>query len=95
MAIQTDKAEQSGNVMGLGGAGGRAAGEIEMEVGWDRIIKPLTRWMTGGFLFSSILAAIPEDVISITHFVAALVIYVVVMAYGGMLWRLLTTPRRT
>ena len=48
MAVQTDKAEQSG-VMGLGGQGGRSMGAIDMPVGAERILKPMSKWVAMWF----------------------------------------------
>jgi preprotein translocase subunit SecG len=90
MAVQTSKAEQGG-VMGLGAAGGRGAGEIDMLVGAERILKPLTRWMAIGFLFSSLLAAIPNA--TIVHFAVILALYLVIMLYGNLIWAALTGRR--
>ncbi len=56
MAVQTDKNEQSG-VMGLGAQGGRMSGSIDMPVGAERILKPMSKWSGIGFLFASVMAA--------------------------------------
>jgi preprotein translocase subunit SecG len=93
MAVQNDKAEQGG-VMGIGGAGGRDAGEIDMEVGIDRILKPLTRWIAGGFLAFSILAAIPADKINIAYILIGVALYVLAMLYGGLLWQTATGMKK-
>jgi len=93
MAIQTDKAEQGG-VMGIGAAGGRTSGSIDMPVGMERILKPLTKWIGIGFLFASILSAIPADKITVVHFLVTLVIYVFAMLYGETLWRTVMGTRR-
>jgi hypothetical protein len=91
MAVQTEKADQGGGgVMGLGASGGATTSDIEMEVGIDRIIKPLTRWMCGGFVFASVLAAIPQEKLGILHIVIGVVIYVILMAYGGRVWLMAT-----
>jgi preprotein translocase subunit SecG len=94
MAIQTDKAEQGG-VMGIGGAGGRDAGEIDMAVGPERILKPLTRWIAGGFVTSSILAAIPAAKINFVYVAIAIALYVVAMLYGGLLWQTVTGMKKS
>jgi hypothetical protein len=80
--------------MGIGGAGGRDAGEIDMEVGIDRILKPLTRWTAGGFLAFSILAAIPADRINFVYFVIGVALYVIAMLYGGLLWQTATGMKK-
>lgn len=85
MAIQTDKAEQGG-VMGIGGASGRQAGSIDVMVGPERILKPLTRWACIGFLFTSIFAAIPDQDKDIIKFALLLLIYVVIMMTGNRIW---------
>jgi preprotein translocase subunit SecG len=90
LAIQTSKAEQGG-VMGLGAAGGRGAGEVDMLVGPERILKPLTRWIAVGFLALSFLKAIPN--VGITHFLVVLTIYAVGMLYGNVVWRAITGNR--
>jgi len=90
MAVQTEEADQSGGgVMGLGAAGGSTASDIEMEVGIDRIVKPLTRWMCGAFIASSVLAAVPKETINIFYLLAGVVVYVLLMAYGGTVWRMI------
>lgn len=93
MAVQTDKAEQGG-VMGIGGAGGRSTSEIDHLVGAERILKPLTRWMAGGFLASSVLAAIPADRITIVHLLVGIAVYVAAMLYGGLAWQVATGMSR-
>ncbi|RYG63826.1 hypothetical protein EON80_20425 [bacterium] len=86
MAVQTDKAEQSG-VMGLGGQGGRNMGAIDMPVGAERILKPMSKWTAVGFLFLSSLAAINgEGKLQWYHFPIALVIYLAIMLYGNKVW---------
>ena len=87
LAIQTSKAEQGG-VMGIGAAGGRGAGEIDMLVGSERILKPLTKWVAIAFLFLSLLAAIPT--ISIVHVLVLVVLYVLVMLFGNNIWKAIT-----
>lgn len=89
MAVQTDKTEQGGGgVMGLGAAGGRSSGSINMPVGAERILKPLTVWMAVGFLFSSVLNAMNDK--QWYHLVGAIVSYVLVMRFGGLLWKAVT-----
>ena len=94
MAVQTDKAEQGG-VMGIGASGGRSAGEIDMEVGPQRILKPLTRWMAGGFLASSILAAVDADQITFVHLIIGIALFVFAMMFGATIWQTLTGMKRT
>jgi preprotein translocase subunit SecG len=89
MAIQTDKAEQGGGgVMGLGAAGGRTSGSINLPVGAERILKPLTVWTAVGFLFSSVLNATKD--LQWWHFLAAVAVYLLVMLFGGRLWKIVT-----
>ena len=83
MAVQTDKAEQGG-VMGIGGASGRQSGNVDMLVGAERILKPMTRWACIGFLFSSIFAASPKP--DIILLVTLLVVYVLIMMVGNRVW---------
>ncbi len=91
MAVQTDKAEQGGGgVMGLGAASGRTSGNINLPVGAERILKPLTAWAAFGFLASSILNAIPDDVLTIGHVLVVLVIYVIGMLFGSRIWAAIT-----
>jgi preprotein translocase subunit SecG len=90
LAIQTSKAEQGG-VMGLGAAGGRSGDEVDMLVGTERILKPLTKWVAIGFLFLSLLKAIPN--VTIIHFLVLLAIYAVAMLYGGVIWKTITGTR--
>jgi preprotein translocase subunit SecG len=88
MAVQTDKAEQSG-VMGLGGQGGRMMGSIDMPVGAERILKPLSKWVAVGFLFVSALAAINGESggkMAWWALPVAAVLYVIVMLFGNRLW---------
>jgi preprotein translocase subunit SecG len=87
MAVQTDKAEQGGGgVMGLGAASGRTSGNINLPVGAERILKPLTVWIAFGFIASSILNAIPENRLSISHVLIVLAIYLVGMLFGNRIW---------
>jgi len=94
MAVQTDKAEQGG-VMGIGGAGGRNAGEIDIEVGAQRILKPLTKWLCGGFVASSILAAVDPALISVWHLLIGAGLFVVLMMFGATVWQVLTGMKRS
>ena len=94
MAVQTDKAEQGG-VMGIGGAGGRSAGEIDIEVGAQRILKPLTKWLCGGFVASSILAAIDPAMITVWHLLGGIALFVVLMMFGGIVWQTLTGMKKS
>ena len=91
LAIQTDKAEQSGGgVMGLGATGGRTSSNIDLPVGVERILKPLTAWTAIGLLASSVLNAIPDDVLTFVHVLVVLVIYVLAMLFGNTIWRAVT-----
>lgn len=86
MAVQTDKAEQSG-VMGLGGQGGRNMGSIDMPVGAERILKPMSKWVAIAFLFLSSLAAMNgEGALRWWHFPIAVALYVAVMLVGNRVW---------
>ena len=91
MAIQTDKAEQGG-VMGLGAAGGRSSGDIDVAVGPERILKPLTKWIAIGFLATSLLSAVEN--VTYIHFLVMLVLYIFVMLYGEIAWRTVIGTRR-
>ena len=91
MAVQTDKNEQSG-VMGLGAQGGRMSGSIDMPVGAERILKPMSKWSGIGFLFASVLAAtnsqlkdsggLPWYVV-----VGGIGLYLFVMILGDSVWK--------
>ena len=94
MAVQTEKAQQGG-VMGLGASGGRSTGDIDMAVGTERIFKPLTKWLAGGFLASSVLAAIDAKKLTVWHVLVVIVLYVVAMLYGGLVWQTLTGMRKS
>lgn len=94
MAIQTDKAEQGG-VMGIGASGGNSAGEIDMSVGAERILKPLTKWMVGGFLASSILGAIKSDTLTFWHVLGGAAIFAVLMLFGGPIWQTVTGMKKS
>ena len=94
MAVQTDKAQQGG-VMGIGGAGGRSTGTIDMAVGAERILKPLTKWICGAFFTFSILAAVEKANLTFVHVIVAIVLYVVAMMFGGTVWQLVTGMRST
>jgi protein translocase SecG subunit len=93
MAVQTDRAEQSG-VMGLGGQGGRMGGTIEMPVGAERILKPLTKWVAVAFLILSILSSMQASVhsknandnLSPLYLVGGIAIYLVIMLVGNRIW---------
>lgn len=93
MAVQSDKAEQGG-VMGLGAAGGRTAGDIDMAVGPERILKPMTRWLQVGLLVTSMLGAIPANKITVFHLLAGVVAYLVIMMFGSTIWAAMTGNRR-
>jgi len=91
MAVQTDKAQQGGGgVMGLGAASGRTSGNIDMAVGAERILKPLTKWVAIGFLASCILNAIPADKLNPYHVLAVVGIYLVLMLFGNRVWSAIT-----
>jgi len=92
MAIQTDKAQQGG-VMGLGGAGARSTGTIDMAVGAERILKPFTRWTCGAFFTFSVLAAIQPNNMHWYHVVIGLVVYILAMMFGGKVWQTITGMR--
>ncbi|RYX85667.1 hypothetical protein EON83_04835 [bacterium] len=90
MAVQTDKNEQSG-VMGLGAQGGRMSGSIDMPVGAERILKPMSKWTAIGFLFSSLLAAAHSELsaqggLPWYVLIGAISIYAVVMLFGDKIW---------
>jgi len=86
MAIQTDKAEQSG-VMGLGGQGGRSMGAIDMPVGAERILKPMSKWIAVAFLFLSAMAAMNgHSSLQWYHFPIAIALYLGVMLVGNRWW---------
>lgn len=88
MAVQTDKNEQSG-VMGLGAQGGRMSGSIDMPVGAERILKPMSKWTAIGFLFSSVLAAAnSQNVGGIPWYVlvGSIAVYALVMLFGDKIW---------
>ncbi|PQV63147.1 protein translocase, SecG subunit [Abditibacterium utsteinense] len=86
MAVQTDKAEQSG-VMGLGGQGGRSMGAIDMPVGAERILKPMSKWVAVAFLFLSSMAAMNgEGSLHWYHFPIAIALYAFVMLVGNKVW---------
>ncbi len=90
MAVQTDKNEQSG-VMGLGAQGGRMSGSIDMPVGAERILKPMSKWTGIGFLFASLLAAAHSELqnqggLPWYILIGAIAIYAVVMLFGDKIW---------
>lgn len=90
MAVQTDRAEQSG-VMGLGGQGGRMSGAIDMPVGAERILKPLTKWVVVAFLIISALASMEhlmakDGGVTIVHLAGGLALYLVIMLLGNRIW---------
>lgn len=95
MAVQTDKAE-AGGVMGLGGQGGAVGEEVDMAVGAERILKPLSKWLAIGFLFLSSLAAMNGEIVSNTKgasslplwvFFIGLVLYLFIMLIGNQVWK--------
>ena len=87
MAVQTDKAE-AGGVMGLGGQGGRVGEEVDMPVGAERILKPLSKWTAIAFLFLSAMAAMHgEGKFPWWGFVIGVVLYLFVMLAGDRLWK--------
>ncbi len=74
------------------------SGSIDMPVGAERILKPLTKWIGIGFLFLSALAAIngeisqntPGQGVTPLHFIGFLAVYLVVMLFGNRVWDALT-----
>ena len=88
MAIQTDRAEQGG-VMGLGAQGGRMSGSIDMPVGAERILKPLSKWTAIGFLFLSGLASVNSNTpggVPLLIVAATIMVYLGVMLFGNRAW---------
>ena len=94
MAVQTDKAE-AGGVMGLGGQGGRVGNEVDMAVGAERILKPLSKWLAIAFLFLSALAAMNGEIVAQSKgtqslpfwvLLIGLALYAFVMLIGDRLW---------
>ena len=95
MAVQTDKAE-AGGVMGLGGQGGRVGEEVDMPVGAERILKPLSKWTAIGFLFLSALAAMNGEIVANSKgaqslpfwvFLIGVALYAFIMLAGDRLWK--------
>jgi len=94
IAITEDKNEQGGGVMGLGAAGGRSAGEVDMVVGLERITKPASRWVGGAFLAVSVVAAFGTKAVTIWHFLIVGVLYIIAMLYGGVVWETICGTRQ-
>ena len=99
MAIQTDKAD-AGGVMGLGGQGGSVGEEVDMLVGAERHLKPLSKWLAIGFLFLSALAAMNGEIVANTKgaqalpfwvFLLGLVVFLFIMLVGDRLWKSFTS----
>ncbi len=95
MAVQTDKAE-AGGVMGLGGQGGRVGEEVDMPVGAERILKPLSKWTAIGFLFLSILAAMNGEIVATSKgaqslpfwvLLVGVLLYLFIMLVGDRIWK--------
>ena len=87
MAVQTDKAE-AGGVMGLGGQGGSVGEEVDMTVGPERILKPLSKWLAIAFLFLSSMSAMHgEGNFPWWGFLIGLALYLFVMMVGDRLWK--------
>jgi hypothetical protein len=61
-----------------------------LPVGAERILKPLTAWAAFGFLASSILNAIPDNVLTIGHVLVVLAIYIIGMLFGSRIWAAIT-----
>jgi protein translocase SecG subunit len=88
MAVQDDKTDQAGGgVMGLGAAGGRTAGNIDLTVGAERILKPVTKWVAIGFLATSILNAVPQGNLKFSTVAIVTVIYLIIMLFGDRAWK--------
>ena len=86
MAVQTDKAD-AGGVMGLGGQGGRVGEEVDMAVGAERILKPLSKWLAVGFLFLSAMAAMNgEGRLPWWGVLVFVALFLFVMTLGNRLW---------
>ncbi len=95
MAVQTDKAD-AGGVMGLGGQGGGVGEEVDMPVGAERILKPLSKWTAIGFLFLSAMAAMNGEIVATSKgaqalpfwvFLLCVLIYLFVMLAGDRVWK--------
>lgn len=95
MAVQTDKAE-AGGVMGLGGQGGSVGEEVDMAVGAERILKPLSKWLAVGFLFLAALSAMNGEIVATSKgaqslpfwiFLIAVLLYGFVMFLGDRVWK--------
>ena len=90
MAVQTDKAD-AGGVMGLGGQGGAVGEEVDMMVGSERILKPLSKWTAIAFLFLSSMAAMHgEGHFPWWGFIVGLALYLFVMLAGDRVWKSFT-----
>ena len=98
MAVQTDKAE-AGGVMGLGGQGGRVGEEVDMPVGAERILKPLSKWTAIGFLFLSAMAAMNGEIVATSKgaqslpfwvFLIGVALYAFIMLAGDRVWKSFT-----
>ncbi len=81
MAVQTDKAD-AGGVMGLGGQGGAVGEEVDMAVGAERILKPLSKWLAIAFLFLSSLAAMNGEIVAKSNGAQALPFWVLLIGFG-------------
>ena len=88
MAVQTDKNEQSG-VMGLGAQGGRMSGSIDMPVGAERILNPMSKWSGIGFVFASLMAAAHSENGGLPWYflVGGIGLYLFVMIMGDIVWK--------
>ena len=98
MAVQTDKAE-AGGVMGLGGQGGRVGEEVDMPVGAERILKPLSKWTAIAFLFLSAMAAMNGEIVANSKgaqalpfwvFLIGVLLYLFIMLMGDRVWKVVT-----
>jgi preprotein translocase subunit SecG len=86
MAIQTDKNEQSG-VMGLGAQGGRMSGSIDMPVGAERILKPMSKWAGIGFISRPLGGGeLDQWRLALVCGRGAIGVYLFVMILGNQLW---------
>ncbi|PIX45235.1 MAG: preprotein translocase subunit SecG [Armatimonadetes bacterium CG_4_8_14_3_um_filter_58_9] len=79
--FQTTKSEGGTGSMGWGTIGGKASSSLDVAVGIDRILKPLTFWLAVTFLVTAILNGAGEKTLGpMLAFVGP--VYIVAMIWG-------------
>ncbi len=77
--LTVTKSETTGGMMGT--LGGKASSAMNLPVGMDRFLQPLTIIFATGFLATAVLNAM-GDAMKWMHFVVVMGLYVLILMYG-------------